>query len=296
MQRKLVQLGTHSYMSAIPKKWLRKHNLKKGDSIDFTEVDNKLVISSTAEVFEKKTEMFIDPPHKILVWRLIQPLYSSGYEEVKLNFKNPLMFKEIERCVNLLADFEIIETNPNYVIIKSISTKLDEDIQPILKRTWQIIKQMALIVEHCFVNKDKQRLQEVYALEQSVNKYVMLMKRIINRTGYKYPHYTYMLVYFLDLTANHYEYIRRHYVYYKNAKVKTGYAEGVKQLNQLLFDVYDLQYNFTLDKFNKIASDLPHFKWFEDLKDDTIKYHYRTIAGYLVQISRNILPMNISPT
>jgi len=292
MKRKLVRMGAHSYMSAIPKKWIEKHNLKKGDHVNFTEVDNKLILTSTAEIYERKTEITIDYPN-VIVWRMLQPVYTSGYDEVKINFKDPNTLKKIEELMNILIGFEIIETNPKYVIVKSVSKQFDEDIQPILKRTWQIFKQSALIVENAFKNKDKTRLNEVHALEQTINKYTMLMKRIINRTGYKYPHYTYMMIVFLELASNHYEYIRRHFDYYPKARIKKEYYNEIKKVNKLLFDVYDLQYNYTQEKFNKIALELLQFKLFEDTSDDIIKFRLKSIAEYLIHLSRSIISVKL---
>ena len=88
MQRKLVQMGEHTVMTAIPSKWVQKHNLKAGNYIEFTEVDNKLLLTSTAEIFEKSTEINILSPTVEVIWRIIQPTYLLGYDEVKINFKD----------------------------------------------------------------------------------------------------------------------------------------------------------------------------------------------------------------
>lgn len=293
MRRKLVRMGAHSYMTAIPKRWIKKHNLKKGDYVDFVETDNKLVLTSISEIYERKAEVSIDSPKMEIVWRTIQPLYTSGYDEIKINITDPRILKTIERSVNMLIGFEITETDPDYIMINSVSKQLDENIQPILKRTWYIVKQVALITENAFVNKDKTRLEEIFALEQTINKYTMLLKRVINRTGYKYPQYTYLIITFLELTANHYEYIRRYYLLYPKAKIRKEYAEGIKKVNKLMFDIIDLQYNYSQEKFNKIALELPHFTWFKDMPDGEIKQHFISITEYLVQISRNLLSIKI---
>ena len=46
-------MGQHTLMAAIPSKWVQRHNLKKGDFIEFNEVENNLVAASTAEIFER---------------------------------------------------------------------------------------------------------------------------------------------------------------------------------------------------------------------------------------------------
>ena len=36
MERKLVQMGKHTLMAAIPSKWIKRHNLQKGDQFTTT--------------------------------------------------------------------------------------------------------------------------------------------------------------------------------------------------------------------------------------------------------------------
>src|SRR3989338_11493336 len=111
MQRKLVQMGQHTLMAAIPSPWIHRHKLQKGDLVEFTEVENKLVLTSTTEIYERKTEVAILSPTIEYVWRVIQPAYSSGYDDVTIKFEDAKSLKIIERCVNDLIGFEIVETS-----------------------------------------------------------------------------------------------------------------------------------------------------------------------------------------
>lgn len=288
-------MGKHSMMSVLPKKWIDKHQLKKGDYVEFTESQNKLILTSTAEIFERKVEINIDSPAKHIIWRLIQPTYILGYDEVKINFSNPKSIKTIEWTIRLLIGFEIVEIKDNYMILKSVSKQLDRDINPIMKRVWRILIQSSKICVDAFENKDKEKLEEIYPLEMTINKYVMLLKRIINRTGYKYHHYTYMIISFLELISNHFEYIRKYFIETSSKnKIRKETTEYAKKISQLIQDVFELQYNFKRSKFNKIEKELPHFLWFEDMKDKDMKVHFKIMAEYLMQISRSIEAININ--
>src|SRR3989338_7674683 len=121
MKRRLVQLGRHTLMAAIPSTWVQRHALKKGDQVEFTEVENKLVLTSTAEIFERKTEITLPSSSIEVVWRMIQPVYTSGYDEVKVYFKDARAIKQINHSVQLLIGFEVVETTQKSVTIKSIS-------------------------------------------------------------------------------------------------------------------------------------------------------------------------------
>ncbi len=290
MKRKLVQMGKHTLMTAIPSKWINKHNLKKGDFIEFTEIDNKLIATSTVEIFEKKTEINLISSTTMVVWRSIQPTYTSGYDEVKIKFKDEKALQLIENDINNLIGFEIVETRKDFVIVKSVSKQLDEEFPTILRRVFFILKNMMETTEQSLKNRSK--FKEIKSLENTINRYTMFLKRIINRRGYKYPHYMYLLVTFLELTANHLDYIRRDF---KNNPKKKIIEQEIKDFNKILeFNnkIYDLYYNYNDEKFNNIAEELPHFKWFDKIKDPEIKFNFKAITEYLVQISRQIKALN----
>ena len=277
-------------MSAIPSKWLKRHNLKKGDLVEFIEVENKLVLTSTAEIFERKTEVNILSPTIEVIWRVLQPTYTSGYDEVKINFKDKKALKIIEDSVQNLIGFEIVETAPNYIIIKSVSKYLDQEFRTILRRNFLVLKQMTDVMKEVF--NGKPRLSEIRPLEFTINKYTMFLKRIINRTGYRYPHYVYLIVSFLELAANHLEYIRRYYELNPKCKIEQESIKEFEKLHDLTNRIYELHYKFSEEKFRWIAEEQPHFKWFNKIKDPEIKSHFKAYAEYLVQIARQIQALN----
>lgn len=292
MQRKLVQMGEHTLMAAIPSTWIHRHKLKKGDQIEFTEVENKLVLTPTTEIYERKTELTILSPTIEYVWRVIQPVYSSGYDEVLIKFKDAKALKIIERCVNDLIGFEIVETGHNYIKIKSISKHLDEEFGTILRRTFFILKQMMDILQEGFTKKDKKIIEGIRPLELTINKYTLFLKRIINRSGYKYPHYMYTLIFFLELAANHIEYIRRYYQFHPTAVIEAEALKECKKLLDLTSRTIELYYEFSFEKFQWIAEAQPHFFWFEKIKDGDIRFNFKSMAEYLVQMARQIVAMH----
>ncbi len=295
MQRKLVQMGKHTLMAAIPSKWVQRHNLTKGDCVEFTEVENTLVLRSNKEIFERKTRIHLSSSTIELVWRMLQPAYTSGYDEVELTFDHPKTLKTIQGCMPWLIGFEIVETTKNKVLIKSISKQLDTEFPVILRRCFHILKQMGEVMNQIIQEKDFSRLPEIQNLEFSMNKYTMFCKRVINRTGYKYPHYTYMIVFFLELAANHIEYIRR---YIEREKQKVNVEKEVQKefakIPQLILSVHSLYANYSEEEFKKIAELQPHFKWFENIKNSEFRFNMKTLAEYLVQIARQTAALHLS--
>jgi phosphate uptake regulator len=284
MRRKLVQIGAHTLMAAIPSPWVKKHGLRKGDQLEFTEVDNKLVITSTAEIYERKTKIHIPSPKVEIVWRLLQPTYTSGYDEVSITYDDPTILTVIESFVQSLIGFEIVETKESAAVIKSISASIDEELPTVLARTWNIISTMMTTYAECLTKRS--RLPEIHALELTMNKYTMFLKRIMNRTGYKYPQYTYQIVTFLELTANHIDYLRRHME--SRIRIDKIVTDDTIRLCDLLRRTHKLYNSYDEQEFHRIAIEQPHFAWFGRIKDPVIRMHYTAIAEYLVQIARQI--------
>ena len=292
MKRKLVQMGKHTLMAAIPSKWIKRHKLKKGDSIEFNEVENKLVATSTAEMYERKTEVTITSPTIMITWRTLQPTYTSGYDEVKVNFKDRKALQLIESHMKHLIGFDIVETGHDYVILKTISKQLDKEFDTILRKAFLILKNIADVALECFETKNREKFEEVKLLEYSINKYIMFLKRLINRTGYKYPHYMYMLISFMELAANHIEYIRRNFKRSNIKRIESETIKEFKKLHKYVNRVYDLYYNYSDEKFRLLEESLPHFHWFKGIKEYYIRSDFTMMAEYLVQMSRQIKALN----
>ncbi|MAG60396.1 hypothetical protein CL619_01285 [archaeon] len=294
MQRKLVQMGKHTLMVTIPSKWIKRHNLNKGDQVNFSEVENTLVLRSNKEIYEKKTSIHLSSSSIELVWRMLQPAYTSGYDELELTYKDPKTLATIQGCMPWMLGFEIVETQKNKLLIKSISKQLDTEFPIILQRCFHILSQMGIIMNEILQKRDFSRLKEIQNLEFSINKYTMFCKRVINRTGYKYPHYSYMVVVFLELAANHIEYIRR-YIEREKRKIKIE-KEVQKEFSKipiLIANVHSLYVNYSNEEFVEIAELQPHFKWFEKIKDTELRFNMKTLAEYLVQIARQTAALNL---
>jgi phosphate uptake regulator len=286
MQRKLVQVGQHSLMAAIPSECLKKHGLKKGDEVEFTEFENKLVLTSTAEIYERKISIHIPSPKIEIVWRMLQPAYTSGYDEVHITFDDPKVLTKIEESMPQLIGFEIVDVNEGDITIKSISAQLDEELPTVLGRAWNVALTMMTTYRESIPKPS--RLPEIRTLEFTINKYTMFLKRVMNRTGYKYPQYTYQIVSFLELATNHLDYLRRYFLAHPKMKIEQEAIKEAERLDALLQRTYKLYSKYTEEEFRWIAEEQPHFTWFTKIKDPVIRMNYTAMAEYLVQIARQV--------
>src|SRR3989338_4183458 len=89
--RKLISFGKGSYIVSMPKSWIEKNNLKKGDLISVSDGGFELVLSASQQ--EKKLdakEASIDTKGKDIEFLKgeIVSSYLNGYDTINLLFEN----------------------------------------------------------------------------------------------------------------------------------------------------------------------------------------------------------------
>ncbi|TKJ16958.1 hypothetical protein CEE44_00275 [Candidatus Woesearchaeota archaeon B3_Woes] len=185
MQRKVIQIGNSTQLISLPRKWALKHGIKKGEALDVVESQKGLTISPPSlNKKEKKLELTIKSPDGFRRMLLFSP-YIQGYTEIKINYKDPGIFSLVSDQVQFLMGYEIITQEPNYCIIKSIASALDNDLDNIIKRIfWSTISIMKDMI-NALNNNDINKLNNLIALEGTNNKLTYFSLRLLNREGYK---------------------------------------------------------------------------------------------------------------
>src|SRR3989338_5035573 len=89
--RKLISFGKGSYIVSMPKGWVEKNNLKKGDLISVSDDGFELVLSAGQQ--EKKLdnkEMDIDAKGKDIEFLKAEIVssYLNGYDTINIVFEN----------------------------------------------------------------------------------------------------------------------------------------------------------------------------------------------------------------
>src|SRR3989344_3988448 len=117
--RKLISFGKGSYILSMPKTWIAKNNLKKGDLISLNDDGFELVLSASRqdEKLEAK-EIDIDAKGKDLelLKTEIVSSYLNGYDTISIMFENNN--KDVTRIKDVLRNLSGME------IMKQTSTRI----------------------------------------------------------------------------------------------------------------------------------------------------------------------------
>jgi phosphate uptake regulator len=186
MQRKVIQIADSTQLVSLPRQWVLKNNIKKGESLEIEEFNNALIIKILASsgIKEKKLELTIKSKDKFTPKQIISP-YIQGFTELDVHYDDAEVFKLISEQLQYIIGFEIISQGSNNCTIKSISTELDNDIDNIINRVFLSSISMMREVIDAASKSDTNRLCNLNPLELTNNKLSYFCLRILNKEGYK---------------------------------------------------------------------------------------------------------------
>jgi phosphate uptake regulator len=189
MKRKIVQHGSSSLTVTLPSKWAEKFKLKKGDEVDVEESGPILMISTEHEHSSPKKE-FSTNEHGLFIKNNLSHLYHLGYDDIIIRYQDNKTLQDIKERIPNCIGFEIIDQKPNMVHIRSIATTLDAEFDTLLRKSFQIINEMAKSIEEAMLAKDWSSLADIKTMENLNNKFTDACLRILNKKGYSMPQRT----------------------------------------------------------------------------------------------------------
>ncbi len=180
--RKIIKFGKNSHIISLPKNWLEKHNLNKGDLVYLDEGIKGIVIyPKEIKEDEKPTSITIDVTGKDRddIVREISASYINNFNLINitgkdLNKKIPLIKKIIH---NLMA-LEIVEQTPSRIVAKDFLNIKEVSIDELIRKIDVIIRTM--IIDSKSTPK-KDLYEEIYNRDEDVNRLTFLAYRIIKK-------------------------------------------------------------------------------------------------------------------
>jgi len=179
--RKLIRLGNSSFAIALPKDWIDKSGLKKGDDVFIEKNSNgEIIVSSEFKKGEdKQIEIALDKVDNDLLKKHLHAAYIKGYNTVKVkgNSKETKMLKE------LLGDyisFELMDSNGEEILIKDFFDIKEIKFENLVKRIDTNLKEMFEIIKRD-VESGKlttKTLKEIEEIDKEVNKFYFLCSRV----------------------------------------------------------------------------------------------------------------------
>ena len=181
--RRLISFGSSSYVVSIPKRWVNKNGLNKGDFVYFTENgSNELIFTPQQKEIKKElrsitlntgTKSFQEIRREFLSY------YIGGYDVIRLqsksNLKNP---EEIRDTIRDITTMDIVEQNNNVIVAKDFLNVEKISVEDSTRRADLIIRSM---IEDSKYMKNKSKFTKVYNMDTEVNRITFMMFRFIKK-------------------------------------------------------------------------------------------------------------------
>lgn len=187
--RKLISFGNSSYIISLPKAWVDKHKLVKGDLVYIDEKQDELsVFPGNHEVKEEPKEITIDITSKTddAIRREITAAYSNNYGTITV-IGEQLQSKadDIREYLHELVALEIMQQTSQKIVAKCFLNAKELSFNDMIRRMDIIIRAM---FEDLAKNDGKEiDFKEIQARDTDVNRLFYIAQRVV-RTAMKDPH------------------------------------------------------------------------------------------------------------
>ncbi|MFH1710753.1 MAG: PhoU domain-containing protein [Nanoarchaeota archaeon] len=183
-QRKLIKLGNSSFAIALPKTWVDKSGLKKGENVFLEENERgEISVWSKQKKFsdEKITEVNLLDKEISEIRKEIVSAYTQGGTTLHLTGKKDKKeFNEIKDFLKNLISFEVIESFEDKIIAKDFFSLEEANLDNFVKRIDNNIKEMFNVVSTSIKkgSLSKKDLEEVEKIDKDTTKFYFLISRL----------------------------------------------------------------------------------------------------------------------
>lgn len=183
-QRKLIRLGNSSFAIALPKTWIKKSSLKKGDNIFITPNSNgELIIapSYTSIKNEKKEILDFSNKDKNRIKHELYTAYVKDNTNLEVYTTDKRKRKEIKSIIKRMMNFEIIESDNKRIVAKDFFNIEETSIENFVRRMDNAIRSMFedLDIGIKTGKLTKKQVDEIYDTDGEINKFYLLITKIL---------------------------------------------------------------------------------------------------------------------
>ncbi|MBI2101337.1 phosphate uptake regulator PhoU [Candidatus Woesearchaeota archaeon] len=249
IKRKVVQHGPSTLIISLPSKWVRQHNVRKGDELDVEDTGNNIVISPQKRESLEKVTLDISAFGNMIP-RTIYSMYRRGVDELIISFKNQDSFSLVQSSLGKeTVGFEILETGNNHCLIKNVSEG-GKEFNHLLRQTFLLLLSMAEEGHKALKQGNFKLLGNLISLEEANNRFTNLCRRYLNTKGsedFDKIGPIYYIIEQLEKIADTYKYMYSYLagINRENLKVNKELLENFYEINKTLRKYYDLFYKFS---------------------------------------------------
>jgi len=258
MQRSIIQIANSTYLVSLPKQWISRYGIHKGEQVEVQDLGKTIAITTQKSTDSKAVELDVSGLDQSLK-DILYALYKVGYHEVTLHYTDPLLPEKIQAVIqNEMIGFEIIEQRNSHCTIRSIAGVYEAEFDNIIRRTFLLLKSMATELVECMEQGNMTPIKNIKLQELNNNKYTAFCRRILHQKGYaelKKVIPTYLIVEHVEKVADEYKYLCDFFMDSKGKAIKNISPTIIalfKEANLYMEKCYQLYYKFDLKDMNEV--------------------------------------------
>jgi len=184
-QRKLIRLGNSSFAVALPKEWINRSGLKKGDEVFITpNSDGEIIVSHQQKknLSDKKTVINIDGKDDKNIRREFTSDYINGCSIFEFTGAiDREKGKIIKNIINHYISCEVSEESSTKVVVKDFFNLEELNLNNFMRRIDNNIEEMFDIIIQGISGKkiSREDMEEMNKIDLDVNKFYFLTSRIL---------------------------------------------------------------------------------------------------------------------
>ncbi len=177
-QRKLVAFGTSSHIISIPKQWIEKNRLSKGDILNIEERNNELILSThDTEERRQPKEATIDIEGKSIAQLKteITAAYLNNFGVITIKGNRNENSQKIKEILQGLVGIEVVEETLSKIVVKDLLDIKEVSVDNLIRRVNLIIRSM--LEDLAKMNKDA--YSSLVERDKEINRMVLLGARVV---------------------------------------------------------------------------------------------------------------------
>ncbi|MEA3515205.1 MAG: AbrB/MazE/SpoVT family DNA-binding domain-containing protein [Nanoarchaeota archaeon] len=213
MRRKLIRQGRNALTITLPSSWIKNNNLKSGETLDIIEKEKKIIIYKiSTNAIAKQFEFEIKTNNPWYIGQIVRFGFLSNCDQVKIHFKDQIIFNEILENIKYLLGYEVIEQGDNYCVIKNLSLELDKEYSNLYRKIFLLTLNMFdLLIQSC-QEDNYSNIALVDNTNKNILKFALFCRRVILKDSDKDSKknmYNYILLQRLTMISNNLYYLSR---------------------------------------------------------------------------------------
>ncbi|MBT4824197.1 hypothetical protein HN695_04330 [Candidatus Woesearchaeota archaeon] len=256
MKRKVNKVGQNTLTVSLPTKWVKKIGVQQGDEIDVLEEDSSLIINATKKDLQGKSlnyKLFSSDPR--YVRQAIRALYISGVDELRLEFDKAQTIIIIQKEVDLLLGFEILDQKDNSCHIKCVSEPLEEEFNILSRKVFLLTISMAELIYDNLKKNKPLNFKQISDLHKNIHRFASFCRRMLVKKSI-YGELKSQSAYFILVRAmmikNNFYYLSQ----YLDSKKKYKINKSVLEYFNEVISLYRLFYEMFFKNDIKMLADI----------------------------------------